>query len=176
MHDPTEVPADTAGAKAFWFLGGKARILIPGSATKGALTVMQFDDTIGHAPPLHVHGGQDEVWVLLDGEVSFFVGDRRHDLTAGQVALGPRGVPHSYVVRSPGSRLAVVFAPAGIEDFFATAGTAVVDADEVPAAFDLGAVLSAAAAVDLTVAGPPPVLDAPETDPGVDGDRRRVSA
>jgi mannose-6-phosphate isomerase-like protein (cupin superfamily) len=160
MHDPTTAPADKAGAETFWFLGGKARILIPGSATKGALTVMQFDDPIGPAPPLHVHGREDEVWVLLDGEVSFFVGDQRHDLTAGQVALGPRGVPHSYLVRSPGSRLAVMFAPSGVEDFFAAAGTAVLDADEGPAAFDLGTVLAAAAAVDLTVAGPPPTLDA----------------
>ncbi|MEV4347672.1 cupin domain-containing protein [Actinoplanes sp. NPDC049596] len=155
MHDPTTAPGET-----FWFLGGKARILIPGSATQGTLTVMQFDDTVGHAPPLHVHGGEDEVWVLLDGEVSFFVGDQRHDLTAGQVALGPRGVPHSYLVRSPGSKLAVMFAPAGIENFFTKAGTAVLNADEAPAPFDLGTVLAAAAAVDLTVAGPPPTLDA----------------
>ncbi|WP_250033728.1 cupin domain-containing protein [Paractinoplanes maris] len=154
MNEPT------AGAETFWFLGGKARVLIPGSATKGALTVMQFDDTIGHAPPLHVHGGEDEVWVLLDGEISFFVGEQRHDLTAGQVAFGPRGVPHSYLVRSAGSRLAVMFAPAGIEGFFAAAGTAVLDADEAPAAFDLGTVLTAAAAVDLTVAGPPPTPEA----------------
>jgi len=151
MQEPT-------GAETFWFLGGKARVLIPGSATQGALTVMQFDDTIGHAPPLHAHGGEDEVWILLDGEISFYVGDDRHDLTAGQVAFGPRGVPHSYLVRSPGSRLAVVFAPAGVEKFFTTAGTPVRDIDEAPAEFDLGTVLAAAAAVDLSVVGPPPTL------------------
>jgi hypothetical protein len=56
---------------------------------------------------LHVHDGEDEAWIVLDGEISFFVGDARYDLQGGQVAHGPRGVPHSYLVRSPRSRMVI---------------------------------------------------------------------
>jgi hypothetical protein len=31
----------------FWFLGGKARILVPGDATAGALSVVEFEDSQG---------------------------------------------------------------------------------------------------------------------------------
>ncbi|GAA2989639.1 cupin domain-containing protein [Kitasatospora sp. NPDC127116] len=142
----------------FWFLGGQARILLPGSATGNALSLMEFSDPIGHAPPLHVHENEDELWFVLDGEVSFFVGDERHDLVPGQVAHGPRGVPHSYLVRSEGARLAVVFSPACIEEWFKVNGIQVAEAGDLPPAFDLGAVVASAEAFRLRVAGPPPTL------------------
>ncbi|MFF4621808.1 cupin domain-containing protein [Nonomuraea jabiensis] len=56
---------------------------------------MEFTDPKGHAPPMHVHEAEDEIWIVLDGEITFFVGDDRYDLHAGAVAHGPRGVPLS---------------------------------------------------------------------------------
>ncbi|GGN82346.1 hypothetical protein GCM10010112_59650 [Actinoplanes lobatus] len=144
--------------ESFWFLGGRARILVPGEATAGAMSVMEFEDPQGHATPLHVHGGEDEVWIVLDGEISFFIGDDRHDLQAGQVAFGPRGVPHAYLVRSPRARLAVTFGPAGIERWFARNGSPVSMLDQAPAAFDIEAIIAAAEEFRLRVAGPPPSL------------------
>ncbi|MFD0634200.1 cupin domain-containing protein [Catenulispora yoronensis] len=103
----------TDSSQPFWFLGGQSRVLIPGQATAGSLSVVEFTDGAGHAPPLHIHEDEEEVWIVLDGEVSFFVGDRRIELGPGDAAHGPRGVPHSYLVRSPTARLAAVFAPPG---------------------------------------------------------------
>lgn len=71
----------TSDTEPFWFLGGQARILLPGRATGDAMSVMEFSDPIGQAPPHHVHENEEELWFVLDGEVSFFVGDKRHDLT-----------------------------------------------------------------------------------------------
>ncbi|MFD1277824.1 cupin domain-containing protein [Streptomyces kaempferi] len=119
----------TAEREPFWFLGGQARILLPGTATDNRLSLMEFADPIGHAPPHHIHEDEEEVWFVLDGEVTFFVGDQRHDLVPGQVAYGPRGVPHSYLVRSPeGARIAALFSPARIEEYFRSNGTPVAEA------------------------------------------------
>jgi mannose-6-phosphate isomerase-like protein (cupin superfamily) len=148
-------PPETARAP-FWFLGGRVETLVPGTATNRALSVLQFDDPQGQAPPLHLHEAEDELWVVLEGEVSFFVGDHRFDLQAGQVGYGPRGVPHSYLVRSPTARMAVVYTPAGIEEWFAANGSPVGTAQEAPAAFDLPAILAAADNARLHVLGPPP--------------------
>lgn len=145
-----------ATGEPFWFLGGRARILVPGEASNRSITVMEFDDPQGHAPPVHIHDREDEVWVVLDGEISFFVGDQRFDLHAGQVAYGPKGVPHSYLVRSPRSRMAVTWAPAGIEEWFRLNGTPVSDIGEVPASFDVGAIVASAGDFGLRVVGPPP--------------------
>ncbi len=153
----TDSPFLPPGAgEPFWFLGGQARILVPGAATNRAVSVLEFDDPKGQAPPLHVHDGEDEVWVVLDGEISFFVGDARYDLQGGQVAYGPRGVPHSYLVRSPRSRMAVVYAPAGIDEWFRSNGTPVAHVDVAPASFDIGAIIASAEAFSLRVVGPPP--------------------
>jgi mannose-6-phosphate isomerase-like protein (cupin superfamily) len=152
---PTFEP--TAERAPFWFLGGQARVLLPGTATDHALSLMEFTDPAGHAPPHHVHENEEEVWFVLEGEVTFFVGDRRHDLVPGQVAYGPRGVPHSYLVRSrEGARLAVAFSPAFIEEYFTANGIPVAEAGEVPPAFDLAAVVASAEAFRLRVAGPAP--------------------
>lgn len=149
----------TPEREPFWFLGGQARILLPGSATGSALSMMEFSDPAGHAPPHHVHENEDEVWFVLDGEVTLFVGDQRHDLIPGQVAYGPRGVPHSYLVRSrEGAKLAVVFSPACIEEYFRANGTPVAEAGDLPPAFDLATVVASAEAFNLRVVGPPPVL------------------
>ncbi|GAA1553744.1 hypothetical protein GCM10009827_088140 [Dactylosporangium maewongense] len=151
------VPDPVAGdAPPFWFLGGQARIVVPGAVTGRAMSVLEFRDPGGQAPPLHVHDAEEEVWVVLDGEISFFVGDRWLDLGAGQIAHGPRGVPHSYVVRSPQARMAVVYSPSGIEEWFAANVTPVSTVDEVSPAFDIGAIVASAAAFRLTVVGPPP--------------------
>lgn len=155
QYFPTFEP--TAEREPFWFLGGQARILLPGAATDNALSLMEFSDPAGHAPPHHVHENEEEVWFVLDGEVTFFVGDQRHDLTPGQVGYGPRGVPHSYLVRSrEGARLAVLFSPAWIEEYFKANGTPVAEAGNLPPAFDLAAVVASAEAFQLRVTGPPP--------------------
>ena len=152
---PDDTFPGTSG-EPFWFLGGRSRILLPGSATKGALSVMEFLDTAGQAPPLHIHEDEDELWIVLDGEVSFFVDDKRIDLHTGQIAHGPRGVPHSYLVRSESARLAVVFAPSRIEEWFSANGTPATHLDQEPAAFDIGSVVASADPFHLRVAGPPP--------------------
>jgi hypothetical protein len=65
-------------------------------------------------------------------------------------------VAHSYLVRSQTARLAAVFSPSGIEDWFVDNGSPVMSVDELPAPFDIGAVVASAEAFHLRVAGPPP--------------------
>ena len=149
----------TIATEPFWFLGGQAKILVPGESTAGAVSVVEFRDPLGHATPLHIHDHEDEIWTVLDGEISFFVGEDRYDLAPGDIAFGPKGVPHAYLVRTPSARLAATFAPAGIENWFKDNGAPVASVTDHPAPFDLGAIVAAADAYHLRVAGPPPSLD-----------------
>ena len=126
----TDINAAAPSSQPFWFLGGRARILVPGEQTHGAMSVVEFADPRDHATPLHIHEAEDEVWIVLDGEISFYVGDDRIDLQAGQVTHGPRGVPHAYRVRSPESLMAVTFAPAGIEKWFQQNSSPVLNLDD----------------------------------------------
>ncbi|MBP2706460.1 cupin domain-containing protein [Microbispora sp. RL4-1S] len=144
-------------AEPFWFLGGQVRVLVPGHATNGSLSVMEFTDAAGHAPPLHIHDDEEEVWIVLDGKVTFFVGDQRFDLEPGQAAHGPRGVAHGYLVRTATARLAAVFSPARVEDWFTANGSPVTGVGETPAPFDIEAIIASAESFHVRVAGPPPI-------------------
>jgi mannose-6-phosphate isomerase-like protein (cupin superfamily) len=75
---------------------------------------------IGYAggPPLHIHVNEDEVLHLLEGELVLRVGDETVEMTAGDVAFVPKGVPHSYTNRNKMPARAVgVFVPSGLARF-----------------------------------------------------------
>jgi len=56
---------------------------------------------IGVGPRLHVHP-YDETFVVIQGRARFFVGDAAIEASAGEVVLGPAGVPHKFGNLGPG--------------------------------------------------------------------------
>jgi len=65
-------------------------------------TVLAYGtDEPGLGPKLHVHP-YDEVFVVQEGRARFFVGDDVIDAEAGEVVLGPAGLPHKFVNLGPG--------------------------------------------------------------------------
>jgi mannose-6-phosphate isomerase-like protein (cupin superfamily) len=69
--------------------------------------------------PRHVHEREDELFVGLEGEHVIQVGSHEHRIGPGDVAFGPRGVPHAQRRVVPGEgRLLIVATPAGLEGFF----------------------------------------------------------
>ena len=56
----------------------------------------------GHAPvPAHIHGGQEERFVVLSGMMDVRSGGRERILEAGEEAVVPPGVPHTFWDASP---------------------------------------------------------------------------
>ena len=60
-----------------------------------ALTLIITETYPGGGPPLHVHECE-EAHVLLDGKVSYILGDQRFTATAPYVVKIPAGVPHAF--------------------------------------------------------------------------------
>jgi mannose-6-phosphate isomerase-like protein (cupin superfamily) len=70
-------------------------------------------------PPLHVHPGFDETYLVLDGCLDVTVADERRELTAGEVAYVSGSVPHTFANASAGhTRFLSVCTPGGFERFF----------------------------------------------------------
>ena len=64
-------------------------------------------------PPLHRHDF-DEAFVVLEGEVTFQLGDDLMTRRAGEVAFAPRGVPHTFANQSGAdARHVIVITPRG---------------------------------------------------------------
>ena len=142
----------------FWFLGGRVRVLVDSASTGGALSVMEFDDPQGLAPPMHLHDREVEVFTLVSGAVSVFVADRRTDLEPGQVVAVPRGVPHSYLVRSERARLVATYVPGGLEGWFTANGSPFATGEDEPPPPDIPAIIASGQNFGVHIAGPAPTM------------------
>jgi mannose-6-phosphate isomerase-like protein (cupin superfamily) len=81
---------------------GPRRGFVDGAALGGPVTVLTYGtDTPGDGPPLHVHP-YDETFIVTEGRGRFFVGDEVVEAEAGEVVLGPKGVPHRFENAGPG--------------------------------------------------------------------------
>ncbi|HTC13812.1 MAG TPA: cupin domain-containing protein [Chthoniobacterales bacterium] len=77
----------------------------------------------GNEPPPHVHGREDELFYVLEGEMDMYVGNEVFKAGAGECLFLPRLKPHTFVVRSPRLRTLVLFMPGGLEECFHARGS-----------------------------------------------------
>jgi mannose-6-phosphate isomerase-like protein (cupin superfamily) len=70
-------------------------------------------------PSLHVHSNEDELFFVLDGVMTVQVGERLHDIAAGGLAWGARGVPHAFANRAIDPlQIMIMWVPGGAEGLF----------------------------------------------------------
>ncbi len=103
--------------------GDRVTILLEGSDTGGAYTVIETLTPPGAGPPPHLHHREEERFLLISGELTFHLGGEARVLKAGDTIIGPRGIAHHFVNTGASDAIfVVVIVPAGIEHFFDGAG------------------------------------------------------
>ena len=108
--------------EAFWNLGMLQTIKIGRADTNGQYGLLEIVVPAGIGSPWHVHPEEDEWFYVLDGQLTFYVGDTRLELTAGGFAFGPKGVPHTFIGVAPATRALVGFSPMQFEGFMREVG------------------------------------------------------
>ena len=103
--------------EAFWLLGMLQTIKIGAEDTGGRYGLVEIVVPAGLGSPWHVHPEEDEWFYVLEGQLTFWVGDTRLSLTPGSFAFGPKGVPHTFYAEGGGARALVGFAPMQFEGF-----------------------------------------------------------
>src|SRR2546423_8918163 len=101
-------------SEALWFNGGLAVLRATGDQTEGRYAVLELLAPKGFASPLHIHRREDEVFVVLSGEVRVQHGETVVEAVAGSLVYGPRNVAHGVRVDSDEARLLLIFGPAGV--------------------------------------------------------------
>src|SRR5918997_3750609 len=102
---------------ARWWGGGLATIKATGKATGGLYSVVEVLEPQGAQAPLHLHRKEDEAFYVLEGEVTFQVGEETTRARPGSFVFGPKDVPHTYAVDSGPARLLFLLSPPGFEGF-----------------------------------------------------------
>ena len=72
----------------------------------------------GNVPPPHIHHREDETFYVIEGEMTFSVGDKTIKATPGTMVFLPRDIVHSFSIESEQVRILVLCTPAGAEGFF----------------------------------------------------------
>ena len=106
------------GGDARWYLGSLFEWKARSAQTGGAFSMVEVTVQPGGEPPLHVHAHEDEAYVVLNGRITFLVGDERIDAEPGSFVFLPRGVPHGFAVRSEVARAVLLLTPGGLEELF----------------------------------------------------------
>lgn len=106
--------------------------------------------------PGRVHQREDEIFLLLDGALTVWIGDQRRELSSGGVAVLPRGLPHTYFVTSEAATILEVIAPGGLEQAFREAGWDLRTPPPGDWACTPEAVAAAMAKAGCTILAPPP--------------------
>jgi mannose-6-phosphate isomerase-like protein (cupin superfamily) len=70
-------------------------------------------------PPLHIHPGFDETYLVLEGRLQVTIGDERRELAPGAAAYVSGSVPHTFGNPSgEQTRFLSFCSPGGFENFF----------------------------------------------------------
>jgi quercetin dioxygenase-like cupin family protein len=102
--------------------GHELAVILDAAITGGQLTVIDTHARRGDASPVHVHHRDDEAFLLLDGEMTIWIGEARHQLRPGGIAFLPRNIPHA-VRYDIASRALVLSTPGGFQEtVFRSAG------------------------------------------------------
>lgn len=149
--------------EALWFLGSLVTVKATGAETRGRVTVVEFVNPPGFAPPLHRHQDEDEMFYLLSGRAEFRCGEDVLIAGPGDFVLLPVGLPHTFIVGSDEPlRTLQITAPAGFEAFAAAVGEPALErrlpepGPIDPTALDPAALGHAAARHGIDILGPPP--------------------
>ena len=103
-----------AGDPAPW------QVLAGGDRTAGSVTFGEARlPARSSGPGLHVHTREDEAAYVISGVLTFVVGDRRFEASAGELVWLPRHVPHTFANLGDEPVWAFgVTTPAGLEGMF----------------------------------------------------------
>jgi len=102
---------------ARWWGGGLATIKATGKETGGLYSIVEVLEPQGAQAPLHLHRKEDEAFWVLEGEMTFHIGEETIKARPGSFVFGPKDVPHTYTVDSGPAKLLFLLSPPGFEGF-----------------------------------------------------------
>jgi quercetin dioxygenase-like cupin family protein len=154
MTTLTPIAQQPGAGEHLWFFGGLMTIKAAGDS---ALVTEQTAPR-GSGSPLHVHHNEDEWFYVLEGELTIWVDGETHLAPAGSFVLGPRDIPHTFIVSSEMARFLLVTEPGDFAGFVralaeAAPGPELPPGPPTPA--DMELVMKTAAEYGLEILGPP---------------------
>jgi quercetin dioxygenase-like cupin family protein len=137
-------------------------VLVDSEQTDGRFGLMEMVAPKGREPSRHLHYTDDEGFYVLEGELTFYVGEKTYEASPGTFVFLPHGVAHSYTFETDSVRMLSIVAPGGLERHFRdprfsepAKGTTLPTPGEAPDPELLEAMAADLASYGTEVVGPP---------------------
>lgn len=116
IKEPTE-------GRTIGIVGDIYRFLVTSEDTGGRFSMFEATVLPGGGPPPHIHRREDETFYVLEGEITFQIGDHRRVAKRGAFVYMPIGNLHAFKneTNQP-AKMLISFAPAGLEEMFFEVG------------------------------------------------------
>ncbi|MEZ6087702.1 MAG: cupin domain-containing protein [Pirellulaceae bacterium] len=122
MKHPATIRKPNDGRR-IGIVGDVYRFLATGEETDGKYATWEAIVPPGSGPPPHIHSLEEESFLVLEGEMTFQLGDERFVASEGTFLNMPIGSLHSFKNESDKiARLLISIAPAGLERMFFEVG------------------------------------------------------
>lgn len=100
------------------YQGGYFRVLVDSRETGGAFSLLEMTLPKGVEPPPHIHTNEDETFVLLEGQIKFFIGGKETTASAGDTVFAPRTILHQFAIQTATAKFLSLITPGGLQDYF----------------------------------------------------------
>jgi quercetin dioxygenase-like cupin family protein len=102
-------------APAYWWINDLWIVLAEAKDTGGRFSMMEELLPQGSGPGPHKHTWSDETFYILDGEITFLIGDEIRTGRKGDFLMVPRNTRHAFRVVSETARFLNGYTPASLE-------------------------------------------------------------
>ena len=124
---PAPIIRSASDGERRWFYGGGVHTWKATSEeTNGGFFLFEDRMERGKATPLHTHPDSDESMYILEGEIVMHMDGTDHRVSAGGLAVAPRGVPHAFMVVSDIVRMLCLHTPGACESFYRDASEPII--------------------------------------------------
>lgn len=156
--DPIPHALGSEEGEAFWGFGSLITIKASAEQTGERFSLVELLTPGGVATPLHVHREDDETFYVVEGELTFYLGEAGPRRTsAGSLAYVPGGVVHAYRVDSETARYLIVTTPQHERFLRAAFGDPAPSRTLPPEGpLDMERIMAAAQEYGVEILGPPP--------------------
>ncbi len=103
--------------RAVWFFGGLLTWKAVGSKTGGHYELVEQLGRRGFAAPVHMHDRETEAFYVLEGEMTFVLGNKTIPASAGSFLYVPQQTKHAFVIESDEAKFLALASPPGLEPF-----------------------------------------------------------
>lgn len=104
-------------------MGNIYRMIMTGAETEGRFSIMEAFVNPGEGAPFHLHHREDESFLITEGEMVFYDGEKKVVATTGTFVMCPPGSKRAFRNESSTkAKMIIFYTPPGVEEMIKLEG------------------------------------------------------